>query len=481
MKTKILFILTILLISFSGCDDFLEENPQDFLSPDNLPVTEADCDLLLNGAISYQRAQNLYERSLVFLAGISADDMDVRNSSGDRYEIDRYTYLTTNQHIENVWSSAYALINECNIMINKIPETDLSDSVKEQYVAGASFLRALWYFHLVRLFGDNLILLDQPVDDFTAALELETASIESVYELIKMDIDYAVGINSSGSSRLPVEDWTAAGRPTYGAAKTLQAKIYMTMAGYPLNRTEYWDTAREAALEVLNISRYEMATDLDDMWLIENENSPEFIFSVQNHLPDYGSMLPVQTRPDGWSVYVGSEYYYLKYFEDGDLRKEAYHILEWNGKPYTSLSGKCPYVGKWVDIARDNLSDYSKRTDSNFPVFRISEVYLMFAEAELEVNGLTTEAYDALNATRLRAGLSQLSGLTSAEFKEELIAERARELTFECKRRFDLHRWGMLDQFMSTDPHASTGWNMETHEYYPAPERDALLNSNLAD
>lgn len=481
MKTRILFITIILLNVLSGCNDFLDENPKDFLSPKNLPITAEDCDLMLNGAISYQRSQDLYERYLVFLAGISADDMDVRYSSGDRYEIDHYTYLSTNQAIYKAWRSAYGIVNECNTMISKIPTTQLNDNIKEKYLASAHFLRALWYFHLVRLWGNHCILIEQPIENFNEALSMEPASIESIYALIKSDIDYAVGNAPNGQPRLPIEEWPAPGRPTYGAAKTLQAKIYMTMAGYPLQETDKWKTAREAALEVMKMPRYELATDLNEMWLIANENSPEFIYSIQNQLPDYGSMLSVQTRPDGWKIYIGSEHYFNTFFEEGDLRREAYHILEWKGKPYTTFSGSAPYIGKWKDIGRENLNDYSKRTDSNFPVFRISEVYLMFAEAENEVNGPTQEAHDALNATRIRAGLAPLSGLSKEEFKQELIKERARELCFEIKRRYDLHRWGMLDQVLSTDPHASTGWNMNKHEYFPAPERDVLLNPNLGN
>ncbi len=480
MNIRILLVITVLFTAFTSCQDILEENPKDFLSPDNLPVTEADCDLMLNGAISYQRSADLYDRYLIFLAGVSADDIDVRYTSGDRYEIDRYSYLSTNQAIYKVWKSAYKIINESNIMIARISKTDLNDGVKEKYVASAKFMRSFWYFHLVRLFGDNCILLDKPVVDFNAALELQPSSIEEVYQLIKEDIDYAVGAGSYDGHRLPTEDWPAAGRPTYGAAKALQAKIYMTMAGYPLNQTDKWDIARNASLEVINMSRYEL-TDLNTMWFLENESNSEFIYSVQNKLPDYGSMLSVQTRPDGWKIFIGSEYYYNMYFENGDLRKEAYHILEWGGKPYTTFIGAAPYIGKWKDIGREKISDFSKRSDSNFPVFRISEAYLIFAEAENEINGPTQDALDAINKIRLRAGLALLSGLSKDQFKDELIRERARELTFEIKRRYDLHRWGMLDQVLSADPHASTNWNMALHEYYPAPERDVLLNPNLGE
>ena len=78
MKIRTFLMLTVLFMSIISCEDFLEENPKDFLSPDNLPVTVEDCDLMLNGAIGHMRNQDYYDRYLVFLAGISADDMDVR-------------------------------------------------------------------------------------------------------------------------------------------------------------------------------------------------------------------------------------------------------------------------------------------------------------------------------------------------------------------------------------------------------------------
>lgn len=479
MKIKIFLFAAIFLTVATSCKDFLQENPKDFLSPNNLPVTEADCDLMLNGAIGVQRNGNLYERCLVFLAGVSADDMDVNYTSGDRFEIDRYSYLKTNQYVELVWRSSYSIINEANIMIAKIPQTNLSDAVKEKYVASAKFMRAFWYFHLVRLYGDKCILLDKPVEDFSAALNMPTASIESVYKLIKEDIDYAVGAGTFDGHRLPTTDWPAAGRPTYGAARLLQANIYMTLAGYPLKQTDKWQTAREASLEVMNTKRYKLAKDLNAMWLIVNEQDPEFIYSIQNQLPDAGSMWPVQVRPDGWMMFIGSDFYYKKYFVDKDLRRDAYHILTWNSKPYTTFTGAAPYIKKYADMNRTNLNDYAKRTDTNWPVFRMSEAYLMFAESENEVNGPTPAALDALNATRLRAGLDALTGLSKEQFRQELMDERARELTFEIKRRYDLQRWGLLDQVLSADPHSKTNFHMAEHEYYPAPNREVMLNPNL--
>ncbi|MGV8096938.1 MAG: RagB/SusD family nutrient uptake outer membrane protein [Mangrovibacterium sp.] len=480
MKYVLLTILSVLLVVITACSDFLDENPKDFLSPENLPVTEDDCDLMLNGAISYLRGSNLYERCLMALPGLGGDDVNDCNSSGNYYEMDTYTFLSTQGMIYSVWTGLYDVINETNTMIMKIPQAELDEPVKEKYIAAAKFLRALMYFHLVRIFGHNCILLDKPVDDFAVALELEPASIEQVYELIKEDIDYAVGDGSYDGHRLPINDWPV-GHPTYGAAKTLQAKIYLTMAGYPLKKSECWSTARDASYEVMNMPRYELWNDVKTMWLIGNEHVPEFIYSIENHLPDYGSMWPVQTRVDGWRMFVGNDDYYKAYFEENDLRREAYHILEWDGKPYSTFRGKCPYIGKWVDIGREKLSDYSNRTNSNFPVFRISEVYLMFAEAENELSGPTSGAYNALNATRTRAGLEPLSGLTKEQFKNELIRERARELTFEIKRRYDLHRWELLEEVLSADPKASTNFKMAEHEYYPVPEREVALNPNLGN
>lgn len=479
MKSRI-FIYILIIILFSSCENFLEENPKDFLSPENLPTTEEDCLLMLNGAIGKQRSWLLYDRCLFYLAGVSADDFYEIRSSGEAFEIEAYTYQTTSSYIKYTWYQCYRIINETNLMIQKIPDTDLDDTVIEQYVASAKYLRAFIYFHLVRLYGDNAVLLEEPIEDFELASQVVTSPIEDFYDLILSDIEYAVGKNSNGENRLSEDEYPEQGSPTFGAAKALQSKIYLTVASQPLERTEYWEKAKDVALEVMNMSKYALSQDVENLFLIENETNSEFIYSIQYLLPDYGSMMAVQSRPDGWNLFHTSYDYFNKYFSDTtDLRRKSSFILEWNGKTYEELNSTRMYVKKYSDIGREVLTNYNKRSALNIPVFRMGEVYLIYAEAENEANGPTASAYDAINATRERAGLQSLAGLSKDQFREELKLERNRELCFELKRRYDLQRWGDLEEIMKDVPKAAPNFDITEHLYYPTPDYDVLLNENL--
>jgi hypothetical protein len=259
------------------------------------------------------------------------------------------------------------------------------------------------------------------------------------------------------------------------------------MAGYPINKPEYWEMARDAALEVIDLGRYSLWPDIETLFLQENEASAEFVYSIQHDLNINPSMLAAQTRPDeGWHFFYADTTWIRRYFEEKDIRRENYMIYELQLKyyklHYTQFWGEQqPYIGKWKDIAREKFPDYNKRTGSNFPVFRISEVYLMIAEAENEVNGPTALAYEYLNATRIRAGLDPLSRLSKDDFREEMKNERMRELCFELKNRYDIHRWGDLEKEMLWDKHDRDNINMSEDEYLPIPNRDALLNPNLSD
>ncbi len=133
-------------------------------------------------------------------------------------------------------------------------------------------------------------------------------------------------------------------------------------------------------------------------------------------------------RPEGMDYYVE---------EDGtawpcDERTES-----------ESASEKVRCVGKFYREYEEVTPKSRYYTPTNFPVLRYSDVLLMLAEAENEVNDGPTElAYTCLNKVRARAGLGAVSGLDQTTFREKIKTERAKELCFEGLRRWDLIRWG---------------------------------------
>ena len=483
MKLKLLLYIFISLFFFS-CNDFLEEKPKDFLTPENIK-TEKDAEMMLLGTLSYYNSPDLYERAFYLLSEISSDQTIVKYTSGSLYEIDSYSHHTLSAYVKAVWRGLYKTINSANLLIDKVPSSDLNDDLKERYIASGKFIRALSYFHLVRLYG-GVPVLTKSVEDFSSENGLKRSEVAEVYQQIVSDLEFA-------EKNLPVEEWNAYGKPTRGAAKTLLAKVYLTMAGYPINDTSMWEKAATKSKEVLNLSRYDLIEDVNDLWLISKKNSKEHIFCIQNNTSlSSRSLMCVQSRPkgrsadgkkiteSGWAMWGSTIDFYNK-FSDEDLRKSASFCTEFQGVPYINFPTKQPYIQKWIDANRDGRDYFqrNKRTDTNFPIFRYAEVLLINAEAENEAFGPTEAAYFSINKVRNRAGLDNLdAGLSKDQFRSALKKERSFELAFECKRRFDLVRWGDFDEVMSEDESAKAFFKT-THILYPIPEGDRILNTNL--
>lgn len=483
MKPNLYLIFIVLL--FSSCNEFLEEEPKDFFFPENIE-TEKDAEMMLLGALSYFNTPDLYERAFYLLGEISSDQTIVKYTSGSFYEIDSYSHHPLSAYVEAVWCGFYQVINSANFLITKVPvASSISDDLKDKYIASGKFIRALSYFHLVRLYG-GVPVLTEAVEDFSSEKGIVRSSVAEVYQQIITDLNDAEQV-------LPVEEWTAYGKPTQGAAKTLLAKVYLTMAGYPINDESMWEKAAIKSKEVLSLERYGLVEDVNDLWLIAKKNSKEHIFCTQNNTTlSSRSLMCVQSRPKGrsadgkeitepgWAMW-GSTIDFYNEFSDEDLRKTASFCSEFEGVSYENFPTKQPYIQKWIDDDREG-TDYfqrNKRTDTNFPIFRYAEVLLINAEAENEAFGPTKAAYDPINEVRNRAGLPDLdAGLSKDQFRIALKKERSFELAFECKRRFDLVRWGDFEEVMSNDKYAGTFFE-STHILYPIPEGDIILNSNL--
>ena len=474
MKTLPVWALALAsVLLLASCDSFLKEEPKSFLSPDNFPASAADAEAALGGAMSEFTSSQYYDRGFYFLGEVSSDQTQVGYGPDHRRQkINSYTFTPSNRYFEWVWDSAYNIINSSNILIQTVPAIEgMSEEDRAAYTGASKFLRAFNYFNLVRLWGP-VPLLREPVESFGG--ESTRADVSAVYDLIVSDLQDA-------EQMLPMSWPGGAGKPTQGAAKALLAKVYLTMSGEPLNQ-DRWQEAADKAREVINAGQYQLVEEFSDLWLIENKNGPEHIFSIQFHseTAPFGKMA-VQSRPravddeSGWALWYTNEAF-MSTFSDEDERKDASFLTEITTAegvvPFTQFNGAEeqyhePFIEKWTDPGRAELVSFNQRTNTNVPVFRYAEVLLMAAEAINEANGPTGEAYDYINQVRNRAGLENLQGLGQAEFREALKQERSHELAFELKRRFDLVRWGDFMDAMAQDP-AAQGNVQST--LFPLPE-----------
>jgi hypothetical protein len=473
-----LVLAAVSVLVLASCDSYLQEEPKDFLSPENFPASAEDAEAALGGAMSEFTTSQYYDRAMYFLSEISSDHTTVGYGPDHRRQkINSYTYNSSNTYIEWVWESAYNIVNSTNILIQRVPDIQgMTQQQRDQYVGAAKYLRAFNYFNLVRLWGP-IPLLKKPVESFGGGST--RADVATVYDLIVSDLQDA-------QSKLPASWPGGAGKPTKGAAQTLLSKVYLTMSGPgsapDANR---WQEAANMARQVIDSGEYRLVEDYSDLWLIKNKNGPEHIWSIQFHseTEPYGKFA-VQSRPravgdeSGWALWYTYEEL-MSTYKDKDERKAPSFLTEIKTEegtiPYTQFNGTEeqyhePFIEKWTDPGRENLVNFNQRTNTNIPIFRFAEVLLMAAEAINEANGgPTAEAYEYINQVRNRAGLSDLSGLSKAEFHDAIKQERTYELAFEMKRRFDLIRWGDFVEEMNDDPAVDVTIS-DQHKRYPIPQ-----------
>lgn len=479
-----------LMLLMSSCESFLSEEPKDFLSPENLPNTEAECNMLLMGSLSYWRSNN-FERHINFIAEATTDAVVSATANNvARDEMNSLTWQSDNESLYKPWQQFYACINASNIMIEKVPNASkVSDEVKTRYVAAARYMRAMSYFYLVRIFND-VIYLDTPVNDFTSANNMTKTPAKEIYNKIVEDLEYA-------EANLPVKWDSGTERPTVAAAKSLLSWVYITMAGEQVKDNTMWAKAASKAKEVIdNAATYgiKLEENYADLWLVNNRYNKESIFAL-NFADGLGdNQCGAEWRPtsigseSGWGFFYTKQSYIDK-FDDKDKRKAATFLTEIvstvDNKTYTTenFGSLYPHGKKWCDGGRENFSQRNKRTDMYIPIIRYADVLLIFAEAENEANGPTAAAYDAVNQLRVRAGLDNLSGLSKETFRQAIQKEWTLETTHERIYRFNLVRWGtyltvMKEYFQKNFPEKVKNVT-EERLYFPCPEHDSLINPNL--
>lgn len=464
-NTFILVIVLIMLPLLYSCESILEENPDTFVSTDAFYKSGGEAVAAVNAAYE---ALDVYANSDYWIiTDMSTDDMDAIFRALNRVEIMEYRFDANHGDIEDVWEDLYDGINRTNEVIDRVPNIENMDtSLKDRVVGEAKFLRSLYYFTAVRLWGDVPMPLT-PTSDL-ASLDIERSPAESVYQQIITDLQAAEGV-------LPTSYDSDKGRATKGAAKSLLAEVY-------LNR-EDWSMAANKAKEVIDLGIYGLWDVYRLAFSLENENGKEDIFSVQgnrnlgvgtNMVPFFTpeDFTPPEGVPVGWGSISSTEDLYNSY-ENNDERKDVFLTS------YTTVDGKditLPYVGIWKYV--DHTITSTGSSSNNWPILRYADVLLIYAEALNEMSGPTPEAYAAVNEIRQRAGLADLpSGLSQEEFRMRVYEERRHELPIEGKRRFDLLRTGRyLETMRNFDPSTNI---QEHHRLYPIPQNELILNPLL--
>lgn len=452
IKQIYLYILLSLTIGLSSCVS-LDEDTTGQPTPDKFFSTITDFQGFIAGA--YTPIINLYGTDVPYVATAAGEDINVYKVVRWRpiQEANWNRAINPEEITDVLWSNSYVSISSCNTMIELIRNnTKVPLSQLEPIQGEAFFLRAFNYFNLVRWFGELPLLTE--LNQSNATHEPQS-TVSQIYDQIVSDLGLAEEL-------LPTfqEDKS---KPTRYAAKALLAKVYLTMAGFPLNQTDKYALARDKAKEVINSNQYSLESRFLDLWLWNNRfSNNEFLFALYASSDNgTGGYINRAVRPreeKGWADWT-SDQKFLEEFPIGDnsriegtfyltLNEEAGYI-SWDQSQVTE-----PYCAKLRDGGEKAGNFYGSSVtnlaDGFYCMIRYADVLLMYAEAANMAEGSPSqEAYEALASVRRRAGLTTVQGMSQQDFDQAVLDERKWELAFECNRWFDMCRRKTVEQVVN--------------------------------
>ena len=438
--------------------------------------------------------------------------------------------------IRDTWFEFYRGINTANTVIAAAPTATVTDAVKATRVGEAQFLRALYYFWLVRTYGDIPIYTAPNVEVST---ETNREPVAKVYDLIVSDLIAAEAVLPDKAAQF--------GRADKPAAQHLLGEVYLTRAGTS-NSSPDLALAEAELAAVANNPRFKLLASYKDLWRIDNENNSEVVFSIQftadplttgsgNKLHLYWT--PAYDLEPGMLRDIANDRPFRRWRQTKwllalwdrtkDSRYEDMHKVVWisnnpnnipkdaAGNPKYAVGDTAFYMpglptippemraatryklygeDEYTDAMFPNLNKYldPTRTSTNqeegqrdHPIFRLANTYLMLAEALIR-QGKVDEGLVWLNMVRTRAakpGQEAAMQVTAADLVtsssgpdpiEFILDERARELTGETTRWFDLTRTGRLVSRVKLWNPAGAANIQDFHTLRPLPNVE-ILNS----
>jgi hypothetical protein len=505
MKTTIKFLFVTIALGLASCSsDFLEKDPygeltqEQILQEENLEALIIGAYSILNGQIdNASNAFNSPASNWSFGDVVSDDAYKGGGGTGDQNNIHQMEIFTTNPaiiDIERKWKALYEGVRRSNSVIRLLNETaDITGVLKEQRLAEMKFLRGHFYFELKKIYN-RIPFLDENAISLS---DFEVSNTELSNEDLwgKIEADFNAAYNA-----LPVVQ-EQSGRPSKYAALAYLSKVYVYQ--------KKWGQVLTASQDVILNGGYALMDNFEEVFLPENDNGSEIIFSIQQTIndgapnnyngaigdrllppggpryPGYGFLRPTQnlvnafkTDVNGLPTLDNSE---LTVSDNVDARIDF--TLGRPGIPYKDLG--ILYEAKWArDLASYGPYGPKKRVLSanssfylpvwpyvnalNYYIIRYADVLLWRAEALIETGDLEG-ARTIINKIRLRvqtgSKIMTLDGSAMAanysvglypvftNYDQAIVAlqtERRLEFAHEGHRFFDLVRWGIAEDIMNS-------------------------------
>ncbi|QJP33720.1 RagB/SusD family nutrient uptake outer membrane protein [Nonlabens sp. Ci31] len=473
---KIYMLLFVAAIGFNACsEDYIDVTSEDANS-ENFFNTQADYENALIAA--YDLLQSSYIN--VMLGEIASDNTLAGGESATDVigiqQIDDMIHTPVNAQLTDLWRWMFAGVNRANYIMEFKDKTDFPD--KPRVLGETRFLRAYYYFELVKFFGDVPLVVDQRFL-FGDQFEVDRTPKAAVYEQIERDLMFAVD-----NLEYTTPD---VGRATKGSAQALLGKVYLFQ--------EKYIEAADVLDDLIGFGPYSLVTDYSTIFENDNENNSESVFEIQysdaegagfgclqcsegnvavgfNGIRNYNG----PTFDSGFSFNVPTQEV-VDLFDAADPRKDT-AILDIDafaaannatfsvGFEHTGYYNR-KYIARQGDL---NTGDANLTNPNNYRAIRLADVYLMAAEAYNSGGLGDGQAQTYLNEVRTRVGLPDV--LTSGTaLTDAIFLERRLELVGEGHHFFDLVRTGRAAAEID-------GFVAGKHEIFPIPLEEILLAGN---
>jgi len=469
MKNKVILLFSISILLFTSCKKFLSVDPPYAQDADNYFQTPDDYNRALTGA--YDMLQGSF---LSLWIGEIASDNSIAggesvNDSQGLHQIDNMTHGGVNNELRNIMRWNYTGITRVNYIMENKDNIDFPE--KQHILAEARFLRAYYYFELVKFFGDVPLIIDKRIG-IEEAQQLPRAPKTEVYAQIEADLNFAIGVLNPVAAQK--------GRATKGAAQALLGKAYLYQKKY--------SEAVTILDEVRNSGLYSLIPNYADLFSVSNEDNSETVFDVQYTGLEgggYGCLICLEgnaapgfqgIRQYNGPVYGDGNSYNLptqelyNAFSPIDPRRghtildiEAFIASQPDPSSITYGIGAGGHTGYYNNkyIKRQGeigLPDNDLTSPVNYRVIRYADVLLMAAEAHFHLGNNQT-AQQLVNQVRVRAGVPGIP----VQSLNDIYKERRFELSGEGHRFFDLVRTEQAAQYI-------TGFIPGKHELFPIPQ-----------
>lgn len=475
-----ILIAMLVCLNICGCSDFLEEDPKGKLTTDNFYNSESDARQAINGV--YRRLSDSWVTG--YNIKQIPNDLLKRASWDEASGLSNFTYGSENTYIAGMWQNHYAVIKDCNSVIDNVTTNKEKINNWERYVGQAHGIRAFLYFDLVRWFGDvPLVLTDTKSLD---GLEVTRTPQKEVFRQIIEDFEYCI---SHTMDKGDTSKGYQYGRLTKDACHGFLAKVYLWLGSVAQrdgkeilgNAADNFEKSLEHSSAVIQGGRYKLVDYYPDVFNAKTRDKApdEVLWCVQGLTGDdtgtwTGMMFGIrgnQNLGGSWDNISSSDYHRMMYEPSDSIRRlwncprmtiqDDGTLWGWDYKMYWDTRGdqklsEAMENNNWLQwsigkFRRYPLADPSSYNYTNFgmdePLLRYADVLLMYAEAYNEVNhgpgdyrpssgmdmsGISIQsAYDAVNLVRKRSRIANEGIMHQDVLPRKLITDYATEVD-EC-------------------------------------------------